>query len=490
MVKNYEGFFKTVVESGVVFKVRHTDITEMSVLFDKEVVNEEINEDQNQLEINEAPEQDAEENNDQPEEQEDKKDEEVKDKVEEADSKNNEEAEKKENTEQINEGEGQPAMEGEGLDQGEGEHDPEEEEEEAEKEPEEILPEFPYDPSKKMNYDEFINFYQEEIEGRLDRRKVIREFENPPTNEEDEEDKEGEEDNEKKPANEGEGNEGEGEGDKEVTPENEEDEKEAEQQAEREHQERMVMEEKAKEISLKQQEAWKNYQEVNFEKGFIVIEDGSGYVLAVHPSPPMSDVLILFYQGGYDDSEDIITYKDYGVTERQENVEIPHEMIDLVSRQEKVVAAPVSGINTSQFDIMNPLTPDEWKRWYDITSATKGYGFVQVLPVGYTSNQTFKNNLLHIFPKKEKAWKDFNIPLNVMITLREQFYKKENKRLFETNQKRKEDEAKAEENPMPLSQAEMEAEEERKRQEEAENEHIHKYSSKNIFKLDEFNFPH
>lgn len=115
---------------------------------------------------------------------------------------------------------------------------------------------------------------------------------------------------------------------------------------------------------------------------------------------------------------------------------------------------------------------------------------MQVLPVGYTSNQPFKNNMLQILPKKQKEWKSFQIPIDSMITQREQYYKQENKRLFDDDRKKKDIEAKQEAEPIPKSEAEREADEEQKRQEEAANDHIYKYSAKNIFRLAEYDFPH
>ena len=58
---NYIGFFKTVVEKGIIFKVRMTDIAERSVEFSEELSPEEIqsveDEDQEQAESEHSPNQ-------------------------------------------------------------------------------------------------------------------------------------------------------------------------------------------------------------------------------------------------------------------------------------------------------------------------------------------------------------------------------------------------------------------------------------------------
>lgn len=219
-----------------------------------------------------------------------------------------------------------------------------------------------------------------------------------------------------------------------------------------------------------------------------MVTEDNNYVLAVNPTPPMHDVLMLYYQDKNKETEEgLVIYKDYGLTVRQEMLIIPEEIQSLVARLDKEIKEPVSKVNTSQFDVKNPLTPHEWKLWHDVVSATKGHGFMQVLPVGYASNQPFKNNLLHILPNKGEGWGRFKIPLGTMINLREEYYKKENKRVYEETQKKREEEAK---NTESLTEAEKEMNEEMKKQEDLVNEHIYKYSSKNIFRLVEYDFPH
>lgn len=500
MVKSFEGFFKTFVEKGIPFKVRHTNIAEKSLNFDVEIEGEgEFNdnmqeEGEDYVEGEEyagVPQEFAGEAEGDGENEFAKKSD-----HEQVDNGDQPQPQAEDNPEDMNEnGEGQmqPGMDGEGddIDYHDGlDEMAEEEEEELEQVPQEILPEFPYDTSKRMNYEDFISFYKEEIEGRLDRRKVIREREHPQTNEDEEDEKEPDEDAQNKNAQaEGEGADGEGEGRDDVKRKVSEDEdKEAELIAERENEEKLKFEQKAHEYSSRQQIAWKQYLEISLDKKFIVTED-NGYLLAVHPSPPIHDVLMLWHQDQQGE-DDFVMYKDYGITERIENIEIPHELIDQVAKIEKDVVAPVSKVNTSQFNITSPLTSEEWKKWYDIILATKGHGYLQILPVGYKSNQPFKNNLLQILPKKEKEWRNFRIPLDTMINLREEYYKKENKRLYDENQKKKEEAQKREEMPMPLSEAEKEAEQEKQRLDELANEHIYKYSSKNIFRLSEYDFPH
>ena len=248
----------------------------------------------------------------------------------------------------------------------------------------------------------------------------------------------------------------------------------------------MKLEQDCKDLSEKQHEVWKNFKEISLEKNFVVTDE-DGYVLAVHPSPPMHDVLMLYYQGKIPD-EDILPYKDYGIATRTANVDIPHELIDQVQKLEQPFARPVSNINTSQFDITNPLTQAEWERWYDLVVTTKGHGFLQVLPVGHAANQPFKTNLIQVLPKKESAWKQFQIPIDKMITQREKFYKSEQTRVADEDIQRRREEDKQEE--IPKSDIELEAEAEQMRLEAAKNEHIYTYATKNVFKLAEYDFPH
>jgi hypothetical protein len=229
MVKNFEGFFKTVVDKGIPFRVRFTDVAELSVQFDKEIDPEEAE----AMSIKEA-EGDEEQEAQQPEleaPEEEKADvEQPVEPVEEDDQKEatpkaavaEGEGEKQEPSTPKHEGEGendaqpdvQPLIDhhGEGDDEHDLDLEDEDEEEEAEKEAEIILPEFPYDVNKKMTFEDFKTFYEEEIEGRLDRRKVIKEHENPATGEDEDDEKDGEDDHEKHNAHEGEGADGEGEG--------------------------------------------------------------------------------------------------------------------------------------------------------------------------------------------------------------------------------------------------------------------------------------
>lgn len=212
------------------------------------------------------------------------------------------------------------------------------------------------------------------------------------------------------------------------------------------------------------------------------------YVLTVHPEPPVQDVLMLFQHDPEIVEEDVIIYKDYGLAERLPNTEIPEDIQNYVHDQEMKITVPKSPLNSTEIDITNPLTAYEWKLWYDLIVATKGHGFVQILPVGYRSNQAFKNNLLHVLPKKQKGWGDFRIPIDSLIEIREEYYKKENKRLFDESQKRKDKESKQESDP--LAQLEKQQQDEKQREEDLKNEHIYKYSKKNIFRLPEYDFPH
>lgn len=126
--------------------------------------------------------------------------------------------------------------------------------------------------------------------------------------------------------------------------------------------------------------------------------------------------------------EHAIIYKDYGLAERLPLTEIPEDMQAYVEQEDMKTQSPRCSLNTKEIDILNPLTAMEWKLWYDIIVATKGHGFCQILPVGYRSSSAFKNNILQILPKKLKEWRNIQPPLDTMIALREEFYKKENKR--------------------------------------------------------------
>lgn len=161
-------------------------------------------------------------------------------------------------------------------------------------------------------------------------------------------------------------------------------------------------------------------------------------------------------------------------------------MENYVKGEEAKVHIPRCALKSTEIDITSPLSATEWNLWHHIITQTKGYGFLQILPVGYRSSNAFSSNLMHVAPKT-KSWGKFESPLAQLITLRKEFYQKENSRLFEEKQKRdKESPAKSN----ALSEAEKEQIEEQKRLEELKNEHIYKFSKDNIFKLPEFDFPH
>lgn len=212
------------------------------------------------------------------------------------------------------------------------------------------------------------------------------------------------------------------------------------------------------------------------------------YALFVHPEPPMQDVLMLLQYDPALKEEDVINYKDYGLTERLSLTKIPEEMANYVSTEENKVEIPRSPLNSTEVDITEPLTPQEWKLWFDIVVATKGHGYLQILPVGYRSSHAFSANLIHIVPKKTRDWGNFESPLDQMISIREQFYKKENKRLFDEGQSKKEREAKS--SKFSVTDEDKELQEKLQKEEEERNEHIYKFSKENIFKLPEFDFPH
>ena len=346
-----------------------------------------------------------------------------------------------------------------------------------------------------MNYNDFIAFYQEEIEGRLNRREAIaaKLKQNKPEEEE--------ELNQKRPNNEGEGEEGgdgEGEGKDDTHVENKRS-KEEERKMEEDNQRQKELEEQ--EMLRRRKEREDFYELVKNERYFldekfhrviisknIINKYDNNYILAVHPEPPMQDVLMIFQNDPEVSEEDVIIYKDYGLSDRIPKIDIPEEMQNYITDQELLFRNNRSSLRWKEIDITNPLSPQEWRIWYETIVATKGHGFLQILPVGFRSNQAFKNNLLQVLPKRRKDWGNFNPTLDTMITLREEYYKKENKRVFDEKQRKKEEESKKEENL--LLEAEKKHLEDLAKEEDLQNEHIYKFSSKNIFKLKEYKFDH
>jgi hypothetical protein len=78
--------------------------------------------------------------------------------------------------------------------------------------------------------------------------------------------------------------------------------------------------------------------------------------------------------------------------------------------------------------------------------------------------------------------------LDTLVRLREQYYIKENKRVYNEDQKRKEMDKKQVKDP--LAEAEQKAEEEKRKLEDEKNEHIYRFSKHGIFTLPEYDFPH
>ena len=210
----------------------------------------------------------------------------------------------------------------------------------------------------------------------------------------------------------------------------------------------------------------------------------------MHPEPPIQDVLMIFQHDSELSEEDVTIYKDYGLTERLPQTQIPDNVEDYVEEQNTKIDQVESHLNSTEIDITSPLSAVEWKLWYDLVVATKGHGFLQILPVGYRANQPFKTNLLQVLPKKAKAWGNFEPPIDSLISLREEFYIKENRRLFEQKQnkpKEKEKEAKTKDS---ISEAEKKFREEQQLEEDQKNEHIYKFSKENILRIPEYDFPH
>lgn len=217
-----------------------------------------------------------------------------------------------------------------------------EDEDEINKEEPEILPEFPFDPSKGMSYNDFIAFYQDEIEGRLNRREVIaaKLKQNKPEEEE--------ELNQKKPNNEGEGEEeagdGEGEGKDDTHTDNKRT-KEEERKLEEDNQRQKELEEQ--EIQRRRKEREDFYELVKNERYFldekfyraiisqnVINKYENNYILAVHPEPPMQDVLMIFQHDPETSEEDVIIYKDYGLADRIPRLDIPEEIQGYIADQE------------------------------------------------------------------------------------------------------------------------------------------------------------
>lgn len=515
LVKNYEGFFKNIIVEGIPFRVRLTDLATRSVEFRDEIDPKEclgdadLEQDELEQERRENHEREGEENEgesptikvlvfvhfsniniisydfnflqnnyeEQPE---------------------GFELNPEQTMEGVNPPEGEAHLQIHGDDyhgEGDAEYDDrEEEEEEIEKEEPEILPEFPFDPSKGMSYQDFVSFYQEEIEGRLNRREVIaaKIKQNKPE----------EEVNQKKVTHEGEGDDegadGEGEDSKETHHDNRRT-KEEEKKMEEDNQKQKEYEEE--EMMKRKKEREEFYESVKFQRYFLdekfyravisknlITKFDNNYVLAVHPEPPMQDVLMIFQHDPDNVEDDVIIYKDYGLTDRIPKIEIPEEIQNYINDQELLFRNNRSSLRCKEIDICNPLTSQEWKIWYETIVATKGHGFLQILPEGFRSNQSFKNNLLQVLPKRRKDWGNFNPTLDTMITLREEYYKKENKRVFDEKQKRKDEESKKEESL--LLETEKKHLEDLAKEEDLQNEHIYKFSSKNIFRLKEYQFDH
>jgi plasmid maintenance system killer protein len=353
-----------------------------------------------------------------------------------------------------------------------------------------------------MSYEDFEKFYKDEIDGKLNRKEAIKAKKQ--ANEEDEEEEKGEEEDEvheeqKHMDNaeaEGEGHEGEGDRGKEAAQEKQrlemlkavEDKKKIEEniQNEIEHKNHEREEFYASLINRKYNLDQKYYREV-YEKLQVTTFDNN-YSLCVHPEPPMQDVLILFQYDPDCVQDHVISFKDFGLTDRLECTEIPEDMEAFIELQEGKIEIPRSSLNSTEIDITNPITGMEWKLWYDIVVATKGHGFLQILPVGYKSSYAFSKNMMHIIPKKVRDWGYSTVALDNMISIREEYYKKENKRLFDENQKRKEHESKQTKDP--INEAMYKEQEEKQKLEDIKNEHIYRFSKQSIFCLPEYDFPH
>lgn len=364
---------------------------------------------------------------------------------------------------------------------------------------EDILSQFPFDAAKGMNYEDFEKFYKDEIEGKLNRKEAIKAKKQANEEDEEEEKEDIEEENrEERKADdeEGEGHEGEGDNSKEAEKEKqradalraEEEKKKAEEA--RQHQiEQKNVEREEFYLSLvnRRYNLDEKYYRPIVEKLQVTTFDNN-YSLCVHPEPPMQDVLMLFQYDPTLIEDHVIYFRDFGLTERLELTEVPEDMETYIAEQEMKIEIPRSSLNSTEINITNPLTTMEWKLWYDIVVATKGHGFIQILPVGYKSSYAFSSNLMHIVPKKVRDWGDSSVALDKMISIREEYYKKENKRLFDENQKRKEVDSKKVKDP--IGEAEHLEHEEKQKLEDAKNEHIYRFSKQSIFALPEFDFPH
>eukprot|EP00344_Euplotes_crassus_P006364 CAMPEP_0197017714 /NCGR_PEP_ID=MMETSP1380-20130617/79693_1 /TAXON_ID=5936 /ORGANISM="Euplotes crassus, Strain CT5" /LENGTH=615 /DNA_ID=CAMNT_0042444845 /DNA_START=516 /DNA_END=2363 /DNA_ORIENTATION=- len=366
-----------------------------------------------------------------------------------------------------------------------------------------VVSQYPFDESKGMTFEDFEKFYKDEIEGKLNRREAVKER-NQRRNGELEEDKEPEEEApeahqelDQDPDGEGEGNDG--EGDQEAKERREAERQRIEKEREEEEKKRQE-EERVKQIeeaNRMREEFYKEYVQRRYHiyekdkyqrtilKKLRIETFDDNYSLYVHPEPPIQEVMMIFQSDPELEDDDFQNYRDFGLVERLPMTKIPEEMESYVKTEEAKVSINRSPLKSAEIDITNPLTSYEWKLWYHIVSTTKGYGFLQILPVGYRSSSAFSANLLHVAPKT-KSWGKFESPLDKLISLRKEYYIKENTRLFEEKQKK--DKTVAGNNA--LSQTDKQHQEELKKQEEMQNEHIYRFSKDNIFKLPEFDFPH
>lgn len=355
---------------------------------------------------------------------------------------------------------------------------------------EDILSQFPFDASKGMNYEDFERFYKDEIEGKLNRKEAVK-AKNQANEEEEEEEKEDiEEENRgerKGDDGEGEGHEGEGDNHRETAHEKQridalraEEEKKKADEARKHELEQKNLEREEFYVSLvnRRYNLDEKYYRSIVEKLQVTTFDNN-YSLCVHPEPPMQDVLMLFQYDPTIIEDHVIYFKDFGLTERLASTEVPEDMETYIAEQEMKIEIPRSSLNSTEVDITNPLTSMEWKLWYDIVVATKGHGFIQILPVGYKSGYAFSSNLMHIVPKKVRDWGDSSVSLDKMISIREEYYKNENKRLFDENQKRKEVDSKKVKDP--IGEAEQLEKEEKQKLEDVKNEHIYRFSKQSIF---------
>ncbi len=130
----------------------------------------------------------------------------------------------------------------------------------------------------------------------------------------------------------------------------------------------------------------------------------SGYLLAVHPYPPVVDVLMIFQQNSFDPDtntkpfdteasvdEEVYNYKDFGLAPRLGPADgIPPEREGLVEEFNKVTNEKQTSLKSREVSILAPLSLLDWTHWLGVVKMqTNSIGFCQLLPVGHRAVHAF-----------------------------------------------------------------------------------------------------